>query len=407
MKACVNVILLLLVSLFLFLPQGLVAQTSGGGGLSSSGTDYWLGFMPNGPPPGSSSVYQELFIATGVDNKVTVYVGNSALRTISLTAGQVYDFNMTGYMTAIDEKPLTNAIHIVSTNPVTVYGYSAWGNPQGIGDSPDGFLALPTTALGTHYFTVNFPDNSVFGQCPGEFLITSPYDGNTITINPASDTKGGEKAGVPWTITLNKGQTYLVQSPGNNFGANDLTGTSITSTRPISVLTGHSISSVPTDECCSADNLFEMIPSVDRWGYQYFDEPMAGKYVVGDYIRVLSGENGNQITYTGDQSGAHNIILDSGQYTDITLQTEAMTFTSTNSKKFIVAQYSYSQGYDGDPGYSDPWMVLFTPQQQFEKEMIFRTPTSTKGAFTNYLTLIARNDSINKIMINGLSITTY
>src|SRR5579883_1135829 len=375
------------VFLLLLTPASLI-HAQGGGGINSSGTDYWLGFMPNGSPPGISSVHQQLFIATGVDNKVTVSIGNAGGKTLTLTAGEVYDYDVSGNMTSTPEVAVTNAIHITSTNPVTVYGYSAWGNPQGIGDSPDGFLALPTTAMGRHYMTVNFPDNYVFGQCPGEFLITSPYDGNAITIKTTANTKGGHTAGVPWTITLNKGQTYLVQSPGTDYGNNDLTGTSISSTQPISVLTGHEISSVPTDYGFSADNLFEMIPSVDRWGYQYFDEPMAGKIVCGDYIRILSAENGNLITYTGDQSGEHGpVILDSGMYTDITQQTEAMVFTSTNHKKFIVAQYSYSQGYAGDPGQSDPWMVLFTPQEQFEKTMIFRTPSSLKGAFMNYLTI--------------------
>ncbi|MFI5202462.1 MAG: choice-of-anchor D domain-containing protein, partial [Candidatus Kapaibacterium sp.] len=84
-----------------------------------------------------------------------------------------------------------------------------------------------------------------------------------------------------------------------------------------------------------------------------------------------------------------------------------MVITSTNHERFIVAQYSYSQGMYGDPGYSDPWMVLFTPQEQFEKEMIFRTPSSRRGAFTNYVTFISLEDSISKITINGLPIGAF
>ena len=406
MKLCFRIFFFLALSILLMPTSRLWAQ----GGVSSSGTDYWLQFMPNGPGAGNTSVYEDLFIASGTDNKVT-FSGGVATRTITMTAGEVYDYFCPNVMNSVDEVTQDDAIHITSENPVTIYGYSTWGNLAGQGDSPDGFLALPTPALGTEYYTINFPDNFVFsfgGSCSGEFLITSPYDNNAITITPAADTKGGHKAGQSWNITLSKGETYLVQSPGTDYGANDLTGTLIVSTKPISLLTGHQISSVPTDcACSSADNLFEMIPSVDRWGTQYFDEPMAGKLIAGDYLRVLSAENGNQITYTGALSGQHLMTLDSGQYQDITQNTESMTITSANHKRFIVAQYSYSQGMYGDPGLSDPWMVLFTPQEQFEKTMIFRTPTSTRGAFTNYLTFIALKDSLSKIIINGQPIGNY
>jgi len=369
---------------------------------SSAGTDYWLGFMPNGNP-GTTNVHEELFIASGVNNSVTITVPGIGQQTVSIAAGQIFDDDVSGSMSSVPEIPLNNAIHITSTNPVTVYGYSDWDNGGGIGSSPDGYLGLPTTAYGTSYFTMNFPDNNVFGNMSGEFLIISPYDTNVVTITPAAGTKMGRPAGQPWSVTLAKGQTYLVQSPGTNGGSNDLTGSRITSTKPIAVITGHQISSVPPLGASSADHLLEMIPSVDKWGTQYFDMPMAGRTIVGDYIRVLSGENGNQITY----NGAGPLQLDSGKYADITNQTVPMVFTSTNHKKFMVAQYSYSQGFDGDPGQSDPFMVLFTPQEQFEKEMIFRTPTAVNGTFTNYVTFISLNDSLGKITINGTPISSY
>ncbi|HZK76627.1 MAG TPA: hypothetical protein VFD13_06940, partial [Candidatus Kapabacteria bacterium] len=376
------------------------------GGVTSSGTDFWLGFMPNGAGAGNSSVYEDLFIASGTDNMVTI--SGPVNFTFTMTAGQVHDIPLTDLMNSTDEVPQADALHVTSTNPITVYGYSSWANLQGIGDSPDGYLGLPLPAYGTEYYTVNFPDNFVFGNMPGEFLIISPYDNNVVTITPAAVTKAGKPANMPFAVTLQKGETYLVQSPGTSPGANDLTGSLIKSTKPVAVITGHQITSVPTEQSGSADNLLEMIPSVDKWGTQYFDVPMAGKVIAGDYLRVLSAENGNEIIYTGNASGQHGPVpLDSGQYFDITLQTEPMVLTSTNHKRFIVAQYSYSQGYDGDPGYSDPFLILFMPQEQFEKEMIFRTPSPLKGAFTNYVTFISLEDSISKITINGLPIGSY
>ncbi len=406
MKSCFRFLFLLAVTIL----AGPALRSAAQGGVSSAGTDYWLGFMPNGSGSGNQSVFEEIYICSGTANKVTINIAGSSSKTIVMTAGQIYDYQLSNYMTYIPEVATDNAIHITSTNPITVYGYSAWGDPQGIGDSPDGFLALPLQAYGTEYYTMNFPDNGVFGQnpfMPGEFLITSPYDDNQITVTPACQTKNGDPPNRPINFTLRQGQTYLVQSAATAWGQNDLTGSLIVSSKPISVLTGHQISSVPSDECCSADNLFEMIPSVDRWGTQYFDEPMAGKTVDGDYLRLLSAENGNQINYIGPNFGLHTMFLDSGEYQDIQTNTDPLVMTSVNHKRFIVAQYSYSQGFDGDPGFSDPWMVLFTPQEQFEKEMIFRTPTPDKGAFTNYLTVICQWDSMGKITINGLPLSAF
>jgi len=386
-----------------FLVLAILAGAAAAQGVTSSGTDYWLGFMPNGAGTGTTDVEENLFIASNSYNAVCITIPGRESDTILLSPGQIYDFPLANFMTSMPETPTDNAIHISSTSPITVYGYSTWTNPSGIGDSPDGYLGLPIEDYGTEYYTVNFPDNFTFGNMPGEFLIISPYDSTVVTITTAAETKTGRPSGTPWNVTLQKGQTYLVQSPGTDFGKNDLTGSLLKSTKPIAVISGHQISSVPTDHGYGADHLIEMVPSADKWGTQYFDEPMAGKTVCGDYIRILSAENDNQITY----NGAGPIVLDSGQYSDISQQTVPMVFTSTNHKRFIVAQYSYSQGYDGDPGVSDPWMVLFTPQEQFEKEMIFRFPTSSRGPFTNYVTFISREDSISMITIDGLPISSY
>ena len=367
---------------------------------SSSGTDFWLGFMPNGVP-GTTEVREELFIASSTTTTVTIDVGGTP-NTFYLSAGQVADENVSGIMTSVPETPTTNAIHITSSNPITVYGYSVW-TAGGLGGSPDGYLGLPTEAYGTKYYTVNFPDNNVFGQCPGEFLIISPEDSNQVTITPTAPTRTGRPAGVPWTVLLAKGQTYLVQSPGTNSGANDLTGSLITSSKPIALLTGHQITSVPSAGASSADHLIEMDPSVDKWGTQYFDMPMADHPIAGDYIRILSAQDGNTITFTGGGS----ITLNAGEYKDLTQQTKPMVFTSTNGKPFIVAQYSYSQGFDNDPGPSDPWMLLFTPKEQFERSMIFRTPTPARDTFTNYVTFVSLTSAISQITVNGQPVGSY
>ncbi len=376
-------------------------------GVSSSGTDYWVAFMPNFQ--GGRNVTQ-LFIASGTSNVVKVTINNSTT-TYKLAANTSITADLNGAgVTRTPETPSNLGIHITSTAPITMYGYNVWDGGAGyLGGSPDGFLAIPTPALGKSYYTVNYYDAN-FGSTPtvGEYVIVATQDNTAVNITTKAHTRGpngqpDHNPGDSFGFTLMKGQTYLVQSTGLYLGDDDLTGSLVTSNKPIALLSGHQISPIDVS-MTSADHLLEMIPPTDKWGTQYFDMPMAGRTVCGDYIRVLSGEDGNKITYNGN--GPLN--LDAGQWAEIPTVTVPEVFTSINHKKFLTIQYSYSQGYQGDPGTADPFMILMTPQEQFEKKMIFRTPLPAKnGSFNNFLTCITRYDSIYTIKINGLGINSY
>src|ERR1035437_5176006 len=62
-------------------------------GLSSSGTDFWLGFMPNGDPSLGGMVPQmRLFIASSTKNKVSVSIG-SATTSYSLVPNEIKDIH--------------------------------------------------------------------------------------------------------------------------------------------------------------------------------------------------------------------------------------------------------------------------------------------------------------------------
>jgi hypothetical protein len=376
-------------------------------GNTSMGTDFWVGFMPNFS--GGRNVTQ-LFLASGTANTVKVTVGNSTTKyTLAANTAITADLNGLG----VDRTPevaTSNGVHITSTAPLTVYGYNVWDGGAGfLGGSPDGFLALPTAALGTKYYTVNYYDGNFAGvKTVGEFVIVAPQDNTTVTITVKAHTKDASGAeshqpGDKWTVTLMKGQTYMVQSTGNYIGDDDLTGSLVESSKPVAVLSGHQISAITVD-MSSADHLLEMPPPVDKWGTQYFDMPMAGRTRCGDYIRIMSGEDGNQITYNGNGP----FSLNAGEWAELPTTLVATVFKSINHKKFLVTQYSYSQGFNGDPGLADPFMILMTAQEQFEKRMIFRTPLPAKnGSFVNYLTVISQLDSLYTIKINKQGITSY
>lgn len=199
-----------------------------------------------------------------------------------------------------------------------------------------------------------------------------------------------------------RGQTYLVQSTGHFPGNDDLTGSLLRSNKPIALISGHQMANIDVS-MASADHLIEMILPWELWGTKYFELPMTGRTICGDYIRVLSGEDGNQITYSSKV-----LYLNAGEWSEIPMDTEATYLVSANHKKFLTIQYSYSNGFNGDAVAADPFMTQMTPYESFEKRMLLLTPLPTKnGSLSNYLTVIAPSDSISTIKINGLALASY
>ncbi|HET6400593.1 MAG TPA: choice-of-anchor D domain-containing protein [Candidatus Kapabacteria bacterium] len=407
-----------------FLPEAAHAQK----GQTSLGTDFWLGFMPNSfgttccPPQG-----MEIFIGSGTANlvKVDIY-GGQALPVHQqqvMTANTIWTLSSpepSPWETPVPEQAAPWAVHVYSQNPVVVYGYQYTGANT---SSTDSYLALPTPALGTDYFpSCYYDDQYTLGPSnplAGQFLIISPFDDNIVTIGPvktdtraepypqsSSDVTILHNKGDVWNVTLAKGQTYLVQSSGLNYGDDDLTGTHIVSTKPIALISGHQLCSIPIGELASVngskDEVMEMIPPRQAWGSRYFDYPTATRVDCGDMVRVIAGEDNEQITATSMNGSPSALLLHAGDFYDFDLVTDPTVFSSDGNKPFLAVQMAYSQGYNGDPGLSDPFSIVLTPQQQFQKKMIFNTPDRTGvPGFVHYATFLCQTDSIQKIQING------
>jgi hypothetical protein len=291
-RICLLSVLLPLAVMTLYSPGQTRAQ---GHGNTSFGTDFWFGYMPDYTGPAD---YIYVYVCSGAANHVTVEEyggangGPSRKYVQDLPAGTTgtFEIDISSAETRITEKAAYRAVHVTATSPCAVYGFS------NLYATSDGFLALPTPSLGKDYYSANYFDDWYFTSnepLAGEFLIVAPYDYTNVIIKTTSDTRTdpsglviGHSANVPWTVTLMKGQTYLVQSPGRDKG-NDITGSHITSDKPIGFLSGHQRCAIPNDDpnYTSKDLLIEMMPPVDKWGTQYFDMPMAGRTKCGDYIR--------------------------------------------------------------------------------------------------------------------------
>lgn len=407
----------LLFSALLCLPLSASAQT----GPTSEGTDFWIGMMPNYLAPAQMIT---IFVTSGTANTVHCdFYGGSETPVDARTAYVKADSFCTFYQTSTalaeertPERPEYKAIHVYARSPIIVTAMTH--SPM----TTDSYLALPAHGLGTEYIASCYYDDMYSGiadPLAGEFLIVAPYDSTHVHIGPVraptrSDSTGklSHDRGSSWDVTLQRGQTYLVQSTGLGIGDDDLTGTPITSDKPISFISGHQRASMPihaTNE--SKDHLCEMYPPVDEWGTEYYDMPMAGRTIVGDYIRLIAGDDNVRIRENGRIIAQ---LSKKGDFVDREKVTEPVIYQSVDNsgsgtwKKFLAVQFAYSAGESGDPGPGDPFAIALPPKEQFQKRMLFRVPDTPPGtAYTSHITFITRTDSVDKLVLNGRPISSY
>ncbi len=405
-------------------------------GLTSMGLDYWVGFMPNYWAPAEDL---RLFIASPTPNIIDVEVyGGSSQPTHNLLVmlgDSIATVDLSDPGSAETRSPEVvdyRAIHVHAIAPIAVYGLSNKTYTS------DGYLALPRQILDTEYYSSCFYDDRYNeqrsfgvngGPLAGEFLIVAPHDSTVITIhNVTADTRigmattygGSDTSGVKdtsglhlshhigdtWSVTLNQGQTYLVQSTGEAFGVQDLSGTLVTGSKPFSFLSGHQRCSVPIGAYNdSKDHLIEMLPPVNRWGKQYYDQPTPYR-IGGDKIRFIAGDENTTVSANGKVVAT---LFHAGDWADID-QVAVPTVLTSNGTRFLAIQYTYTQYEYGDTAQTDPFMLVLPSEQQFQKHIFFRTPPNLSWAglpYTHYLTVVGPSDSLQSVTINERAIGTY
>jgi hypothetical protein len=329
----------------------------------------------------------------------------------------------------------SGAYHLVSSLPVTVYQFNAldYVLNKGCTDpartakdgkcysySNDASLLLPEHSLDKEYIVVSRPTlaslvKDLFGfpsliASPGFFAVTAPKEGNTkVTVTFSANTQ----AGVGSLAAYSKGQTVDFTVPqgavlqilsrmpsgtctatqtdanGNQYcdlsSDTDLTATVIKADKEIAVFSGHNCAFVPYDKW-ACDHLEEQIFPLKTWGKRYFATHTASSGTDPNLYRIVSGDQGNQITF--NPADVHQpITLDQGKFIDLTTTKDVEI---TGKGRLLVAQFMVGQNYsnltpgEGAPG--DPAMSLAVPVEQYRTDYRFLAPKSYQQ---NFVTVVA------------------
>jgi len=241
---------------------------------SQTDTEFWFAAPEitesHGSFPGGEPIYFRVS-ALELDATVRIYQpANPAGMDITFTipAKTTVSIDASPWINDLENKPagivLNKGIHITSNNLITVY-YDEdeyWNQ--------DIFTLKGKNALGREFYT---PFNNVWPN--GNYTPVKPYssidivateDNTAITITPTSDIVG-HPAGIPFTITLNRGETYSCTA-SSQAAAGHLGGTHITSDKSIAVT----------------------IKDDSVWG-----QPQGCKDLIGDQTVPIVNSNGNRI----------------------------------------------------------------------------------------------------------------
>lgn len=230
---------------------------------------------------------------------IRVYLPPNTTESVNLTAlGLQSAVENTWVAGGITQK----GIHIESTELITAYYEVRTRN------NTDIFALKGKNALGTEFYTP-FQTMSYNHRFTGTIAysaihIVATRDNTTITITPKENTTDGHLAGVPYTVTLQEGETYQVAPDAfSRFAEDRLAGTHIVSNLPIAITISDDSMQFPSNGCY--DLFGDQLVPTSILGYEYIalrgGLDMSGRPGIksGETLYVLATEDDTDVYING------------------------------------------------------------------------------------------------------------
>jgi len=324
----------------------------------------------------------QLFVYALTNASVTVEYGPAGARTMAtydVPARKQYTISLpyAAVIPTLRGIPDSKGISVRSTVPITVASIARWRGNMSM------TVHYPVARWGTSYLTFNYPQDQ-FGPDsapeyrPGQIVVVASEDDTRITFTSPLSIQIGTSpatefaADTPHEITLRAHESIAllgVIKPGeSHMASTDMTATSIISTKPIAVLSGHTKGAVgnyagmlPETGLFSAsahfirNNFYQSLLPISRADTLFATVPMF--YTAtrtngqidrdsvsswGDVVRILATEDGTIIRRARNDGTNYVLVatINKGQYyTDYKVIDAALW---TSSKPSLVMQYGKS-----------------------------------------------------------------
>ncbi len=316
--------------------------------------------------------------------------------TVNLNAYSYYALDVTNQESIVETAPHNTVCNygfkIVSTEKITAF-YQLGANNSEI------YTLKGRNGLGTD-FVVPMENYLTTGSFTppaySSIEIVATEDNTQVTITPSRPLLGGWPANVPFTITLNTGQTYCIKSMDQQ-ASNHLTNTRITSNKPIAV---------NSSDDSAASNSFTGYSGQDLVGEQIVPVELAGDtYIALWNNRAFEGITISPIydstfVYLNGNTNAVTMLNIGQSYTYMLNQSPTIATLINTSKPAFVFQLTGSDGECGGTvlpslGCTGSYEVVYArPSYSTNLKLSILVHTADVGAFmvNNSTTLLTAND---------------
>ena len=357
------------------------------------GTEHWVAFMENLLLPLNGQPSFNLVISSEVGSAGTVTLpasGFSIPFTVSAGTDTVVTLPPNVYYGIGDEALFNFGIRVNSEEPVRVYAYHDRAFFCGA------TLILPTTALGSDHFVLAIPDYG--GNSPSQLVVMATQDSTVVEITPSVLTVSFRPPNLPFSVTLNAGQSFQLHS------FSDLSGTrvrSLDSAKPLVVFAGARQAEVNCDLGGADDHLYEQVYPLELWGRDYFVVPFKDRG--GDEVRILCGPVPAQVTV-----GTTTYDLEPGEV--LVLEVNLARRILSNAP-IAVGQFNDSQSCNnnanGDPNYI---FLAATPlrDDRFLWNARATGPSNQSGNINQHFVniVVQQNGGVSGMFLDGVDISS-
>jgi len=347
---------------------------------SNRGTDFWGCDMTNA----QQDMQPIVFIVANpgaIATNVTIDDPSGGSQTITVPSGalQQFSFNRNFMMRGTDRKPW--AYHITSLTPIVAYQF----NPLRNVFTNDTSTLLPVDALGTSYRAVMYKELPS-GLATTIAVIGTSVQPTNVTLTPRGRTLAGfipsTGAGTPVSFTLARGEVAQISS--GQVGT-DLTGSLITSDRPVAVFSGANCTRIP-DNVNWCDHIEEQLYPTTAWGKDFLLVKLSPQGAEPDLWRIVAHEDNTVVTLNPDPTGASPFTLNAGQWREFLTPLDVV---ASSTKPIEVGQFMVGREYPPNSyPHGDPALIMITPTQQFLSDYPFLTPDTYAEDF---ITVVAVN----------------
>ena len=239
-------------------------------------------------------------------------------------------------------------IRITANKPISVYGYAWILRLQHVGE---GFLGLPVDILGKEYIVpTQATTHSLLESSVAKVQVVAQEDNTQVSFMLRLP-RGRRvyyrsryfSSGELINTTLNDLEVFQVQ------GDSDLSGTVVTSSKPVAVFSGDDCTVVPAN-AHPCNHLVEQIPPVSVWGKEFITNPTPNNSG-GDEFHIIASKDNTDVNVDWQKKKTLN---KTDKY-EITVPWNK-TSVITTSNPSLVVQYTSGAG-------SSPSMSIVPPTQ--------------------------------------------